>query len=90
MWTSIVNGSRYQKGNMMGFDARPYLQIIRIGTQFHFRTSSDGKSWEEMPESPIERPDMAGKPLQVGLAQAAYGEQSSFISFSHYQLSIPK
>ena len=90
MWTSMVNGSRYQKGNMMGFDARPYLQIIRIGTQFHFRTSSDGKSWEEMPESPIERPDMAGKPLQVGLAHAAYGEQSSFISFSHYQLSIPK
>jgi hypothetical protein len=90
MWTSMVNGNRYQKGNMLGFAAHPYLQIIRLGTQFHFRTSSDGKRWEEMPESPIDRPDLAGLPVQVGLAHAAYGDQSSFISFSQFQLAIPK
>jgi hypothetical protein len=43
-----------------------------------------------MPESPFERPDMGGEPIQVGLAHAAYGDQSSFISFSHYLLTIPK
>ena len=90
MWTSMVNGSRYQKGNMLGFDAHPYLQIIRLGTHVHFRTSSDGTKWEEMPESPVDRPDLAGKPVQVGLAHAAYGDQSSFISFSHFQLAVPK
>ena len=82
MTTTMVKGGRQQKGNMLGFDADRYLQIIRTGAQFHFRTSPDGKEWKEMPGSPIARPDMAGKPVQVGLMHATYGDQSSFISLT--------
>ena len=75
---------------MLGFDAKRYLQIIRAGSQIHFRVSANGQDWAEMPESPIDRPDFTGQPLQGGLAHASYGEQSSYISFSDFLLTITK
>jgi hypothetical protein len=90
MLTSTINGGRFQKGNMLGFGAKRYLQIIRVGSRFHFRVSANGQDWEEMPESPVDRPDLVGRSLQVGLAHASYGEQSSHISFSDYLLISAK
>ena len=90
IWSRVDRRGRYQKGNLTGFNANRYLQIIHRGAQFFFRTSPDGHHWVEMPESPIEQTDMAGQSLQVGLAHAAYGELSSYISFSDYQLTIRK
>jgi hypothetical protein len=90
MFTSTINGGRRQKGNMLGFNAKRHLQIIRIGSQVHFRISDNGQDWTELPESPVDRPDLAGKTMQVGLFHASYGEQSNFISFSDFRLTTKK
>ncbi len=90
MLTSMVNGGRRQKGNMLGFDAKRFLQIIRVGSQIHLRVSANGQDWTMMLESPLDRPDFSGQPLQVGLSHASYGEQSNFISFSDFLLITTK
>jgi hypothetical protein len=85
-----LDGGRSQVGNMLAWDAHPHLQIIRQGTLFHFRTSADGASWQDMPGSPVDRPDMAGMPLQVGLYHASYGGDSSYVTFSRFRLITRK
>lgn len=90
MITSMTNGGRFQKGTLTGFNAQRHLQIIRVGSQIHCRVSDDGMNWREMPESPVTRPDLAGKPLQVGVAHASNGDVSSYISFSDFQLTRSK
>ena len=84
---TTLNGGRLQKGNLLAWDAHRHLQMIRQGTRFHFRTSADGLRWVEMPGSPVERPDLAGLPLQVGLYHASYGGDSSFIAFDDFRLT---
>ena len=86
MVTSL-DGGRSQKGNGLAWEAHRHLQIIRQGALFHFRTSADGSHWQDMPGSPVERQDMKGLPLQVGLYHASYGAESSHISFSDFQLT---
>lgn len=90
MITNVKNGGRAQKGNLLGFDAKRYMQIIRAGSQIHCRVSPDGQIWEEMPESPMDRPGLVGKPLQVGLFHASNGDLSSYISFCDFTLTAPK
>jgi hypothetical protein len=87
MVTHLDGGGRQQQGNRLAWNAHPHLQIIRHGSQFHFRTSADGEHWEEMPGSPLTREDMRGLPLQVGLFHASYGAESSFVSFDHFRLT---
>lgn len=90
MWTSLDDRGRPQRGNRLAWDAHRHLQIERRGDFFHLRTSPDGVQWHEMPGSPIERKDMAGLPVQVGLCHAAYGEASSFISFAEFRLFVQR
>jgi len=85
MVTSL-DGGRSQKGNGLAWDAHRHLQIIRQGALFYFRTSADGVNWQDMPGSPVERQDLAGLPLQVGLYHASYGGDSSHIAFSQFSL----
>ncbi len=85
MVTSL-DGGRSQKGNQLAWEAHRHLQIIRQGALFHFRTSADGRRWQDMPGSPLERADLAGLPLQAGLYHASYGGDSSFITFHDFQL----
>jgi hypothetical protein len=87
---TVLDGGRSQKGNGLAWNAHRHLQIIRQGGLFYFRTSADGQQWQDMPGSPVERQDMADVPLQVGLYHASYGGESSFISFSDFQLIIRK
>ena len=89
MVTSL-DGGRSQKGNMLAWDAHRHLQIIRKGDLFFFRSSPDGSHWQNMPGSPVERKDMAGLPLQVGLYHASYGAESSFVDFSDFRLITRK
>jgi hypothetical protein len=84
---TTLNGGRMQTGNMLAWNAHRHLQIIRQGILFHFRTSADGEHWQTMPGSPVERRDMAGLTLQVGLYHASYGSDTSHISFSDFQLT---
>jgi hypothetical protein len=87
---TVLDGGRSQKGNGLAWNAHRHLQIIRQGGLFYFRTSADGEHWQEMPSSPVERKDMAGIPLQVGLYHASYGGDSSFITFSDFRLTTRK
>lgn len=87
---TTVDGGRLQKGNQLAWNAERFLQIIRQGNLFHFRTSPDGKHWSTMPGSPVEREDMAGIPLQAGLYHASYGSESSHVSFTDFQLTVRK
>jgi len=89
MVTSL-DGGRSQKGNGLAWGAHRHLQIIRQGTIFHFRTSADGTNWQNLPGSPVERKDMAGAPLQIGLYHASYGGESSYIAFSDFRLTTRK
>jgi hypothetical protein len=43
-----------------------------------------------MPGSPVEREDMAGLPLQVGLYHASYGAESSHVAFTDFQITLRK
>lgn len=86
MVTSL-DGGRSQKGNGLAWNAHRHLQIIRQGALFHFRTRGDGRQWQDLPGSPVERPDMAGLPLQVGLYHASYGGESSWITFGDFRLT---
>lgn len=84
--THLRNGQRMQQQNNAAWDYRPYLQIERKGNTFHIRCSSDGKNWEEMVGSPVERPDLAGRTLKVGLYQVTYGLNKASFSFDDFQL----
>ena len=87
---TAMDGGRSQKGNGLGWEAHRHLQIIRLGNLFYFRTSSDGEHWKDMPGSPVEREDMAELPLQVGLYHASYGGETSYITFTDFQLTVRK
>lgn len=87
---TTLDGGRIQKGNMLAWEAHRHLQIIRKGDLFFFRTSPDGSHWQNMPGSPVERKDMAGIPLQVGLYHASYGAESSFVDFGEFRLTVCK
>jgi hypothetical protein len=86
MVTSLDGGARPQIGNQRAWDAHRHLQIIRQGTRFHFRTSAAGEPWEDLPGSPVERTDLQGLPVQVGLYHASYGSESSYIAFEGFRL----
>lgn len=86
MHTSLGANGRSQRGNGLAWDAHRYLRIIRQGPLFYFRTSADGRVWQDIPGSPVERKDMDGLPLQVGLYHASYGGESSYIEFGAFRL----
>lgn len=90
MVTTMDGGARSQKGNLLAWEAHRHLQIIRQGTLFHFRTSADGEHWQHMPGSPVDRKDMAGMPLQVGLYHASYGAETSHIGFTDFRLTVSR
>lgn len=89
MLTSM-NSNRNQTNTQAGWNFNKYLQIQRKGDWFYARTSPDGTNWAELPGSPVYRPDMNGKTLQVGLYQSTYGNLSGYGSFSHFRLITRK
>lgn len=78
---------RKEKGsNGQGKNADKFLQLELIGNLFFLRHSSDGKSWQELPDSPITRNDLVNVPLQVGLFQATYSDNQGEVSFDDFSL----
>lgn len=88
MLTTLGERGRIQRGNGLAWEAHRHLQIVRQGPLFYFRTSPDGKEWRDIPGSPIERNDMDGLPLQVGLYHASYGGESSHVAFTDFKLIL--
>ncbi|MGE5294664.1 MAG: discoidin domain-containing protein, partial [Solirubrobacterales bacterium] len=73
--------------NGLAFNLRPWMQIERQGSTFHFRVSSDGVTWTAMGQSPLVREDLAGIPLQVGLFQGTYNTTSGYAAFDEFSVS---
>ncbi len=84
MLTHLTRYGRPQYVNKKGWELDRYLQVERCGNIFFFRTSSDGKKWEDMPSSPIHRDDLKDKPVKVGLYQVTYTENDAEVSFDNF------
>ena len=81
MLTLLSRRGRPQFPNYKGYGFDPILQFERRGNQLFARTSRDGKTWENMPGSPIEV--KAGK-LGIGTYQTTYTEKPSWVRLSDF------
>ena len=81
MLTILSAEGRPQFPNYKGFDFDPYLQFERRGNQLFARTSPDGKTWENMPGSPIE---ITAPTLSIGAYQTTYSENRSWVKLRDY------
>lgn len=81
MLTILSPEGRPQFPNSTGYDFEPILQFERRGNQLYARTSRDGKTWNNMPGSPIE---VKSKKLGIGAYQTTYADNSSWIKLSDY------
>lgn len=83
---TIVHHGRPQYPNRKGWNYDPYLQLERRGHLVYARTSSDGKTWTDMPNSPVDISFMADKPLEVGLFQTTYSDNKAAVTFSDFHI----
>jgi hypothetical protein len=81
MLTILSAEGRPQFPNYKGFGFDPYLQFERRGSQLFARTSPDGKTWENMPGSPIE---ITAPTLSIGAYQTTYSENRSWVKLRDY------
>jgi hypothetical protein len=84
--TNFQNGRREQFNIQTAWNFNKYLQIQRDGDWFFVRTSKDGINWSDMPGTPVQRNDMSGKAVQVGLYQSTYGPAEAYGVFSNFRL----
>ena len=81
---TVLNGrGRPQFPNYKGYDFDPIMQFERRGNQLFARTSKDGKTWNNMPGSPLE---VTSPTLKVGAYQTTYNENPSWVKLSDYIL----
>lgn len=86
LFTNFNFPARQQEGNSSAWLFDKYLRLERSGNAFHARTSADGINWKEIKGSPVERPDLDGLPMQVGLFQCTYGEDTAWGKFADFRL----
>lgn len=87
--TKLSQG-RPQYKNEKGWNPDRFLQVERSGERFYFRTSVDGKSWVNMPGSPIIYPLDAEKKVKVGLYQVTYTPDKGYVAFDNFRLWIAR
>ncbi len=75
MFTVNNGGERPQYPNYKGYEFDRILQFERRGNQLFARTSNDGKTWHNMPGSPVE---VAAPRLHVGIYQTTYSGNLSW------------
>ena len=75
MFTVTSPADRPQHPNYKGYDFDRILQFERRGNQLFARTSSDGKTWHNMPGSPVE---VTAQKLSVGVYQTTYSNNLSW------------
>jgi len=84
------NGQMVDLGaNKQSLAPNPFLQIERQGECFYCRTSRDGHQWQELPGSPLRRPDMQGLALQIGIYQATASNTSGYAAFDDFCIRHP-
>ncbi len=90
MFTVLSRQGRPQFPNYKGYDFDPYIQFERRGNQLYARTSKDGKTWSNMPGSPVE---VAATKLHIGSYQTTYTDTPSWVKlkdFILYQVNSEK
>ncbi|MBN1806231.1 MAG: hypothetical protein JW837_13365 [Sedimentisphaerales bacterium] len=116
-WTAFIawnttNNSRAELGQTTGTwlgddtfaiaEQYPYLQIERIGDEFHLRISSDGLNFVPLTDPAyqgvydgsqtplvINRPDLPST-LQIGLFHATFSANTGYVAFDDFRLEGPE
>ena len=83
MLTILHHPARTQFPNHKGYGFDPIIQFERRGNQLFARTSADGKTWENMPGSPIE---VSSPKLGIGVYQTTYSDNASWVKLSDYTI----
>ncbi|TJZ62797.1 hypothetical protein FAZ15_00355 [Sphingobacterium olei] len=73
-------------GTGLAFDS--FIQIQRSGKYFYLRSSRDGKTWTDLPNTPFVRDDLDGRTLKVGLYQIATNNQEGFGEFGEVRVYV--
>ena len=81
MLTILSPQGRPQFPNSKGYDFDPIMQFERRGNQLFARTSKDGKTWDNMPGSPIE---IRSPRLGIGAYQTTYTDNTSWVKLSDF------
>lgn len=81
MLTALSPMGRPQYPNYKGYGFDRYLQFERRGNQLFARTSADGKTWENMPGSPV---TVTADSLEVGAYQTTYSSSISWAKIKDY------
>ena len=81
MFTILSPEGRPQFPNYTGYDFHRHLQIERRGNNIFARTSVDGKSWENMPGSPVE---VSQSKVGIGSYQSTYSQNYSWIRLKDF------
>lgn len=77
----------HQEGNNgTGLQFFPYIQIQKIDDYFFLRSSQDGITWIDLPNTPFLRSDWKGQKLRVGLYQIATNNQEGYGLFEHVKI----
>jgi hypothetical protein len=86
------DGNEEEQGNTGDlFNCARWLQLERTGNVFTFRRSFDGVTWTPIGDNDgqIDREDMDGLALQVGLAQCMYSSNTGYVAFDDFRLEGP-
>lgn len=80
MLTQVHRG-RPQFPVQNGWDYDPWLQLQRSGNLIFARRSADGKTWTDMPGSPMR---VSADTLQLGIYQTTYSDNKSWAKISDF------
>lgn len=87
MLTVVNRGYRPQYPNGKGWNFDPWMQIQRIGNEFIFLTSKDGKTWTQMPANGrASFQQFNDKPLRVGIYQTTYSDNKAYVTFDNIHI----
>ena len=83
MLTVLSGRGRPQYPNYKGYDYDTYIQFERRGDKLFARTSKDGKTWSNMPGSPL---TVKASTLKVGAYQTTYNDNPSWVKLTDYTI----
>ena len=81
MFTILSRHGRPQFPNYKGYAPNRYMQFERRDGLLFARTSADGKTWENMPGSPV---TVSSSVLSVGAYQTTYTDNASWVKLQDY------
>lgn len=83
MFTILSQRGRPQYPNYKGYKYDKYIQFERRGNKLFARSSSDGKTWENAPGSPVE---VKEETLKLGIYQTTYSDAKSWVKLKDIEI----